>query len=79
MSCKVKKHLICLFRRTADPSWTAPSQSITALNNACQVEEVQQDSADERVKSAERMLESDSFPLDYVGKYLKSDCKMPGR
>ena len=56
MSCKVKKHLICLFGRSADPSWPTPSHSIAALNNACQVEEVQEDSADERVKPAERVL-----------------------
>ena len=53
---KSKKHLIFLFRRASNPSWSAPSRSITALNNARQVEEVQEDSADERAESAERVL-----------------------
>jgi len=81
MSCKVKSHLICLFGRASNAAGTAASGLIAALDHAFEVEIVQQNATDQRMKSAEGvppMIFPGNEPKQQIGQQSRPDLPADG-
>jgi len=81
MSCKVKSHLICLFGRASNAAGTAASGLVAALDHAFEVEKVQQNAADQRIKAAEGvppMIFPGNEPKQQIGQQSRPDLPSDG-